>query len=214
MSEKIVSFLNSKVPNCNAVFNNAEIGSTSVTVDAKKIKEVCFALRDGEFEFNVLQVISGVDRADCIEVNYILASFTKNDELILRIRLERGSEHHLPEVESVYEVWKAADYQERECFDMIGVRFLNHPNLIRILCPYDWQGHPLRKDYVVQEKYLDMVVNPANKMNYDDHEFGAKLQIESGTPKKINVSWKGPIKKELKDRVEALKNQAQGNQNE
>jgi NADH-quinone oxidoreductase subunit C len=53
----------------------------------------------------------------------------------------------------VSSIWKTADWHEREAYDLVGVQFVNHPNLTRILLPADWQGHPLRKDYVEQERY-------------------------------------------------------------
>ena len=63
-----------------------------------------------------------------------------------------------PEVESVESVWKCADWHEREAYDMYGFKFLNHPDLIRILMPYDWEGYPLRKDYKNPEFYQGMKV--------------------------------------------------------
>jgi NADH-quinone oxidoreductase subunit C len=170
------SYINEKVTGANAVVNEVEAGDQSITVDAAHLKATCEALKNGEHEFNVLQVVSGVDYPEeqIIEVNYILASFTKNTELILKVRLPRGDENNLPKVDSVVSVWKAADFQERETYDMLGVEFVGHPDHRRILCPEDWTGFPLRKDYVVQEKYLDMVVNPVHKMNIGEREFGVK----------------------------------------
>ena len=89
-------------------------------------------------------------------------------------RLPRGDENNLPKVDSVVSLWKAANFQERETYDMLGVEFVGHPDHRRIICPVYWTGFPLRKDYVVQEKYLDMVVNPVHKMNIGEREFGAK----------------------------------------
>ena len=54
--------------------------------------------------------------------------------------------------------WAIADWHEREAFDLMGIRFTGHPNLMRILCPDDWEGYPLRKDYKAPESYLDMPV--------------------------------------------------------
>jgi len=62
----------------------------------------------------------------------------------------------LPEVDSVSDVWAIADWHEREAYDLVGIRFLGHPNPKRILCPEDWVGHPLRKDYEFPLEYHDI----------------------------------------------------------
>jgi len=79
------------------------------------------------------------------EVVYHLHSIERN--LRLRVKCRVGGEN--PQIDSVTGVWASANWYEREVFDMFGVRFLNHPNLERILMPIDWEGHPLRKDYPV-----------------------------------------------------------------
>ena len=193
MHNQIVQFLNNSVSGCNAVVNApvGAVGDQSITVNAANILEVCKALKASpEFEFNVLQVITGTDYPDKIEISYILASFSKNLELILKANLSRGDKFNLPKINSVVAVWSAANFQERETYDMMGVEFVGHPDFRRILCPYDWDGHPLRKDYIVQEKYLDMVVDPPAKNNTDDQLFGKRLKEELGDPKRVSASWK------------------------
>lgn len=190
MHNELASWINGKVSGANAVANTPENGDASITVDAAKILDVCNALKNGEHEYNVLQVISGVDYKDHLELVYVLASFTKNTELLLKVKLERGTNDNLPQLDSVTSVWAAANWQEREAYDMIGVRFNGHPDHRRILTPDDWEGHPLRKDYVVQEKYHDMVVNPAHKINTDDHMFMKRLKETYSDPKKVTGSWK------------------------
>ncbi len=193
MHNQVVEFLNKAVPGANAIVNElvANVGDKSVTVDSAKIKEVCEALKTSpEFQMNVLQAVSAVDYADRIEVNYILASFIQNTELILKAKLPRGDKNNLPKINSVVSVWNAANFQEREAYDMMGIEFVGHPDLRRILCPYDWDGFPLRKDYVVQEKYLDMVVDPPGKNNTDDQMFGKRLKQQMDNPKLVSASWR------------------------
>ena len=79
------------------------------------------------------------------EVVYHLHSIERNERLRVKCRLSGAN----PEIDSVYRVWRGADWYEREVFDMFGIRFRNHPNLVRILMPVDWEGYPLRKDYPV-----------------------------------------------------------------
>jgi NADH-quinone oxidoreductase subunit C len=69
--------------------------------------------------------------------------------LIVKVPLPRDN----PRVASVEKVWKTADWHERETFDLLGVTFEGHHNLVRILCAEDWEGHPLRRDYVMPESY-------------------------------------------------------------
>lgn len=190
MHNELASWINGKVSGANAVANTPENGDASINVEPAKILDICNALKDGEHEFNVLQVISGVDYKDYLELVYVIASFTKNTELLLKVKLERGTNDNLPQLDSVTSVWAAANWQEREAYDMIGVRFNGHPDHRRILTPDDWEGHPLRKDYVVQEKYHDMVVNPAHKINTDDHMFMKRLKETYSDPKKVSGSWK------------------------
>ncbi|MCZ6491082.1 MAG: NADH-quinone oxidoreductase subunit C [Acidobacteria bacterium] len=98
-----------------------------------------------ESGFDMLADLTAVDypkREKRFEVIYQLYSFPRNERIRLKISL--GEEES---VESATPLWSAANWLEREVFDMFGIRFANHPNLKRILLPEEWQGHPLRKDY-------------------------------------------------------------------
>ncbi len=91
-----------------------------------------------------------------LEVVYHLWSVPNKVSLVLKVMLPRWKNDQsgeLPEVPTVSGVWRTADWHEREAFDLCGVRFIGHPNLRRILCPEDWVGHPLRKDYEMPLEY-------------------------------------------------------------
>lgn len=122
-------------------------GELTLEIAPASIVEVCRFLKQ-EQEFVRLSGIAAVDwhpREPRFEVVYHLHSVARNERL--RLKCHVGGES--PEVDSVTEVWRSADWYEREVFDLFGVSFRNHPNLKRILMPEDWEGHPLRKDYPV-----------------------------------------------------------------
>lgn len=100
-------------------------------------------LRQGGLAFDNLHCVTAVDRKEKIELVYIFYSLSKRHRLILKVFLAPDN----LEVESLTKFYKSADWLEREVFDMFGVKFLNHPDLRRILNPSDWQGYPLRKDF-------------------------------------------------------------------
>lgn len=171
MHNEIVELINKKVSGANATVELREVGDSPVFIDASKIKEVCEVLKESDpYRFNVLQVITGTDYPDHIEISYIVASFITNLELILKIKVSKSDLF----VDSVVSVWSAANFQERECFDMLGVNFKGHPDHRRILCPDDWEGFPLRKDYKPAEKYRHFTINPESKMNTEDRAFAQK----------------------------------------
>ncbi len=132
-----------------------------LNVEAAQIAKVAKFLRDDPellFDFlNELTVVDYLPPADKklaaavgderLEVVYHLSSLTRHKRLTLKVTTPRLVEGALPEIPTVSKVWKTADWHEREAYDLFGVTFAGHPNLQRILCPDDWQGHPLRKDY-------------------------------------------------------------------
>lgn len=99
--------------------------------------------REPSLGFHYLENLSGVDYETRMEVVYHLTSLTHGQDLCVKVKTGRED----PQVPSVTGVWRAADWHEREVYDLLGIRFTNHPNLSRILLPDDWVGHPLRKDY-------------------------------------------------------------------
>lgn len=122
------------------------------------LKAVCLKLySDSSAFFDMLSCVTGIDngpQAGTMEVVYNLYSIPHNHHVALKVILPRES----PEVETVSDIWKTADWHEREAFDMLGIRFTGHPDLRRILMPADWEGYPLRKDYQHQETYRDIKV--------------------------------------------------------
>jgi NADH-quinone oxidoreductase subunit C len=141
-----------------------------VVVDAADLVAVCRFLRDDpRLRFELLNCISGVDYLEPdpkkapkagfephTEVVYHLSSFTHRHRLVLKVLLPRWKNDtpgELPEVPSVTSLWRAADWHEREVYDLSGVWFTGHPDLRRILLSEDWQGHPLRKDYEFPLEY-------------------------------------------------------------
>jgi NADH-quinone oxidoreductase subunit C len=117
-----------------------------------RLEEVCNRLRASvELSFDYLECITGVDYPEDqkIVVVYHLYSYAKKHRVVLKASLDRDR----PEVASLVNLWSTANWQERECFDLLGVQFLGHPNQRRLLLPDDWEGHPLRKDYREKDDY-------------------------------------------------------------
>lgn len=143
-----------------------------IVVAPNSIKKISEYLRfSDELFFDSLMVLSGVDDANgekvsdedgsvtikggTLSVFYHLHSMKYNNKVNLKVSVPRET----PEVPSVMDVWSCADWHEREAYDLLGIIFTGHTNLIRILMPYDWEaGHPLRKDYKNPEFYQGMKV--------------------------------------------------------
>jgi NADH-quinone oxidoreductase subunit C len=141
-----------------------------ITVAAAQLEEIArFLKTDERLQFNHLNDLTAVDYLETdekkqkkfpyephLEVVYHLSSLPLKHRMVLKVSLPRWANDEpgkLPEVPSVAGVWGIADWHERETYDLMGVRFTGHPNLKRILCPEDWVGHPLRKDYEFPLEY-------------------------------------------------------------
>jgi NADH-quinone oxidoreductase subunit C len=122
-------------------------GELTLEIAPAKIVSVCGFLKYDQ-KFVRLSTVTAVDRYPAeprFEVVYHLHSIERNERVRLKCRV-RGED---PVIESVTGVWRGANWYERETFDLFGIKFLNHPDLRRIMLPENWEGHPLRKDYPV-----------------------------------------------------------------
>ena len=125
-------------------------GEAVIRVPREALLETARRLRDeSELNFDALMCLSGVDRAAELEVVYHFCSMTLRHRVTLRCVVSKDD----PVIPSLCAVWPAADWHEREAWDLVGVRFSGHPDFRRILCPDDWEGHPLRKDYAMPASY-------------------------------------------------------------
>lgn len=141
-----------------------------IQVAAESIVDVATFVRDDErMRFDHLNDLCGCDYFEPdekkakkfdhephVEVVYHLSSMSLIHRMKLKVSVPRwkdNTEGSLPEVPSVSSVWAIGDWHERECYDLVGIHFTGHPNLRRILCPEDWEGHALRKDYEMPLDY-------------------------------------------------------------
>jgi NADH-quinone oxidoreductase subunit C len=122
----------------------------TIYVERSSIRKACVLLRDErDCPFNFLADVTCVDwfpQEPRFHVVYHLLSIPHRERIRLKVRLQSTS----PVLDSVTPVWPAANYFEREVYDLFGIRFTGHPYLRRLLMPEDWEGNPLRKDYPVE----------------------------------------------------------------
>ena len=126
-----------------------------IKISPNHILDVAKFLRDDEeLLFDFLSCLSGVDLKGKLGVTYQLFSMVKKHKISIKVEVPVDA----PNVQSVESIWKSANWHEREAYDLYGITFFGHPDLRRILLPYDWEGHPLRKDYQVPEYYNGMKI--------------------------------------------------------
>ncbi|HTJ49453.1 MAG TPA: NADH-quinone oxidoreductase subunit C [Cyclobacteriaceae bacterium] len=155
--DEIISILNLKFGESKF---KADFNCTphAIGVNKNDIVQVCLELQQNpSLYFDMLSCLTAIDNgveAKTMEVVYNLYSIPYNIHLMLKVVLPREN----AEVDTVTHIWKTANWNEREAFDMYGINFIGHPDLRRILMPADWEGYPLRKDYKHQEYYRDIKV--------------------------------------------------------
>jgi NADH-quinone oxidoreductase subunit C len=146
---------------------------TTVYVPRADLTAVARALRDRpELAFTLLAELTAVDfwpREPRFELVYLLVSLEHRFRLRLKVRLAGGT----ATIATVSDIWPAANWLEREVWDLFGIEFEHHPDLRRLLMPEDWEGFPLRKDYPVQ---INEKVRTAEPMQLTEEEFRANMQ--------------------------------------
>jgi NADH-quinone oxidoreductase subunit C len=154
----IIEVLSRTVPPAGLEPVQAGDGMPTIYVTRDHLVETCRALRDTpELRFAFLVDLLPVDylpREPRFEIVYLLASLGMSGfgDTAKRLRVKVRVPGHDVTVPSVSSVWPAANWSEREAYDLFGIHFSDHPDLRRILMPDDWEGFPLRKDYPVQIK--------------------------------------------------------------
>ncbi len=146
LQELIIQKLQKNFPD-SFISSNVYMGDLSVKVDKKDIVKICaFLKEDSELEFILCEDVTAIDwskRKDRFTVVYHIFSFKHN----FRLRIKAGVDESDCAIDTVSSVWKTANWEEREVYDMFGINFNNHPDLRRMYMPEDFEHYPLRKDF-------------------------------------------------------------------
>jgi NADH-quinone oxidoreductase subunit C len=158
--DEIVALLDTKASGKTSVIE----GKTVISVSPENWSEISAILKnESKLNFDYLMCISAYDKGDnkVYGAAYNFYSTVNNHYLEVRVEAEDGTS-----IPSVVELWKAADWHEREAYDMMGLKFEGHPYLRRILLSDDWEGYPLRKNYKEPDYYHGLPV-PKDKSYWD-----------------------------------------------
>lgn len=146
---KIYALLDERFPGKILEVAERKFDSFAVVEPAALVELARFLRDESDCAMDCLSNETGVDYKDRIEVVYHLFSYTHRHGCVLKVKLPRDN----PVVATVEEIWRAANWMEREIYDLLGVSFAGHSDLRRILMPEDWSGYPLRKDFVEPAEY-------------------------------------------------------------
>ena len=155
--------MNSLLKKFNNSISKDETGNFFI-VNVEAWKEIAKFLKDDkEMLFDYLMSITSYDLGESVKfgIAYNLYSTSLKHYIEIRVEVEEGVE-----IPTVSNLWKAADWHEREAFDMMGIVIVDHPDMKRILLPEDWEGYPLRKDYKTPDYYNGMPV-PKDKSYWE-----------------------------------------------
>lgn len=139
-NEEVKEFVSGIHP--SAVFD--ETGEwLNIQIDALEWKRLAKLLRNAPFNFDYLFCLTCIDWKTFMTMVYHLSSTTHRHTIVIKAKVDRADAR----IESVVDVWKTAEFHEREVYDLFGVHFTNHPDLRRLILTDDFEGYPLRKDY-------------------------------------------------------------------
>ncbi|MBL8007593.1 MAG: NADH-quinone oxidoreductase subunit C [Ignavibacteria bacterium] len=128
-------------------FLNATVKPDQLHFLAEKLRN------DKNTLFDYLYCLTGVDWISNFQVVYHLESTVHNHRIVLKAKI---TDRENPSVDTVSDIWKTAEFHEREVYDLFGIKFNNHPDLRRILLEEDWKGYPLRKDYADEANIVEL----------------------------------------------------------
>ena len=155
--ENIKKILSNKFPD-HPLFFKEEYDE--INIKKNDILKILLELKeDQNLQYDQLMDLTAIDypsRENRFDIVYILLSMKKNERVIVKTSIKVDDE-----IESITSIHKAADWYERECYDLFGINFINHPDLRRIMTDYNFEGHPLRKDFPL---------TGYNEVRYDDLE--------------------------------------------
>ena len=154
--QEIFDHIRAKFPKAIVEERPAGVADPFAKISPDVIRDLCLFMRDDEkLAFDSLMCLSGVDyTGGKLGIVYHLHSMKRGHKITLKVEVPVANPH----CGSVESIWKTANWHEREAFDLFGIVFDGHPDLRRILLPDDWEGHPLRKDYLLPEFYHGMKV--------------------------------------------------------
>jgi NADH/F420H2 dehydrogenase subunit C len=134
-------------------FTEADSQFLNITVKPEQLHQLMKQLKsNSETSFDYLYCLTGMDYEKALGIVYHLESTTHRHQLVVKVQTE---DRENPVFDSVWDIWRTAEFHEREVFDFFGIKFNNHPNLKRLFLTDEWEGFPLRKDYVDE---INMVI--------------------------------------------------------
>ena len=150
-NEALQNLISSWIPALE--FTEEESQFLNITVQPEQLHQLMSQLKtNNETSFDYLFCLSGIDWGKELGVVYHLESTTHRHIIVVKVKTE---DRENPTLDTVSNLWKTADFHEREVFDFFGITFTNHPNCKRLFLTEDWDGFPLRKDYVDE---INMVI--------------------------------------------------------